>query len=68
MKLDDEVQANVGEYSGLKVGWGEIGSVTMRVVMLISAAEGSGMLEGWLWVNIIAAALCFSAVLTISRG
>jgi putative transposase len=25
LKLDDEVQADVGEYSGLKVGWGEIG-------------------------------------------
>jgi hypothetical protein len=25
LKLDDEVRADVGEYSGLKVGWGEIG-------------------------------------------
>jgi hypothetical protein len=26
LKLDDEVRADVGEYSGLTVSWGEIGT------------------------------------------
>lgn len=39
-----------------------------RLVIISSAAEGSGASLGWLWARMIAAALWPRAALTISRG